>query len=46
MDRLRVGRDLLLHEPDDVADVGVDGHGHVVGHIVGDAFGCSKKINF
>ena len=41
--RLAIRRNLFLHEPDDVANIGIDRHGHVVGQIIGNAFICESQ---
>ena len=40
--KLSVGRDFPVHVLDDVTNVGIEGHGHVVGKVVGDAFSFLK----
>ncbi len=44
--KLSVGRDFTVHVLDEVTNVGIEGHGHVVGKVVGDAFSFKMQIVF
>ena len=42
--QLVVRGQLRLHELDDVADIRIDRHRHVVGQVVGNIFGCKQQL--